>query len=224
MPIRFTSSQPSVGNEPIRELALTQGLGANETQVTLSDSYLGVTLPVGQRLHPYLTVMAPSICIAPRAHTIELSTATLVDLSLRNHLCFFSLRTEHGTAYHLGTIVRTMFASFFLFEAGFGISEMSLFSEVDIKLGEAILSKHPERPWSLKANALEPTARLLRLYDSQLQTAPLIELVAAHQRAELNFQAPPHERLSIAALVQRSKLDTRHTALKARQRTDPHLQ
>ncbi|MFM0212358.1 hypothetical protein PQQ96_33750 [Paraburkholderia sediminicola] len=163
--------------------------------------------------------MASFICTAPRAQAIELSTATLVDLSLRNHLCFFSLRTEHGTAFHLGTIVRTMFASFFLLEAGFGIGEMSLFPEVDIKLGEAVLSMSPERPWNLTANAIEPTARLLRLYDSQLQTAPLTELVAAHQRAERNFQTPPHERLSIAALVQRSRLDTRHSALQSKQHT-----
>ncbi|WP_213309189.1 hypothetical protein [Paraburkholderia sacchari] len=133
------------------------------------------------------------------------STAALVDLSLRNHLCFIALRTEHGTAFHLGSIVRTMFASFFLFDAGFGVGDISLFVEVDLKLGEAVLSMRPDQPWSLTARAVEPTTELLRLYDSQLQTAPLSELVAAHQRAELNFKAPHHERLSLAALIQRSK-------------------
>ncbi|MFM0327963.1 hypothetical protein PQR16_36865, partial [Caballeronia glebae] len=88
--------------------------------------------------------------------TIGLSTASLIDLSLRNHICFSALRTEHGTAFHLGTIVRTLFASYFLLDAGFGVGELSLFTEVDLKLGETVLSARPERPWSLTGGAVEP--------------------------------------------------------------------
>jgi hypothetical protein len=145
--------------------------------------------------------------MATRIHT-GLSTTALIDVSLRNHLCLLALRTEYGCGFHMGTIVRTMFASFFLFDAGFGKGEISTFSEVDLHLGEAVTSARKERPWTLQAKAVEPTTKLLKLYDSQLQTAPLTELVKAHQRAEQNFQAAPEVRLSIAALVQRSKRKT----------------
>ncbi|WP_061172410.1 hypothetical protein [Caballeronia hypogeia] len=140
---------------------------------------------------------------------IGLSTAALVELSLRNHLCFSALRTEHGTAFHLGTIVRTMFASYFLFDAGFGVGDVSMFTEVDLKLGETVLSARPELPWSLTATAIAPVEALLRLYDSQLQTAPVRDLLIAHRRAEQNLQVPAQEQLSIAALVQRSTRATR---------------
>lgn len=148
--------------------------------------------------------MASTSRTAAHARGKTLSNAAFVDLSLRNHLCFFALETEHGTAFHLGTIVRTMFASFFLFEAGFGAAELTLFTEADIQLGETVLSSRPGRPWNLAGDAVKSTADLLRLYDSQLQSAPLTVLVDAHRLAERNFQAAPNERMSIAALVERA--------------------
>jgi hypothetical protein len=142
--------------------------------------------------------------IPQRGHA-RLSTAALIDLSLRNHLCFSTLRTEHGAAFHLGTIVRTMFASFFLFDAGYGDGNLLIYSEVDLMLSELATSTKLDAHYSLGAHAVEPTARLLAVYDNQLQTAPLVELVAAHQRAERNFHASPEERLSIPTLIQRSR-------------------
>jgi len=142
----------------------------------------------------------------------KLSTATFVDRSLRNHLCFMALHTEYGTAFHLGMIVRTMFASFFLFDSGFGDADLSIYSEADLNLGKLAASRGIESPYSLESHAVQPTARLLALYDNQLQTAPLGELVMAHQRAERNFQAVPEKRLSISTLVQRCqrRLQDRH--------------
>ena len=149
--------------------------------------------------------MALPTPIRQQAKTTRVNTAALTELSLRNHLCFVALRTEHGTAFHLGTIVRTMFESFFLFDAGFGKGDVATYTEADLKLGEVILSISPGRPWNLSSDSVSPVARLLSLFDSQLQTAPVNEIVAAHRRAEANFQAPSEQRLSIAALVQRSQ-------------------
>ncbi|SAK53994.1 Fis family transcriptional regulator [Caballeronia calidae] len=140
-----------------------------------------------------------------RGEDTYLSSAALVELSLRNHVCFSLLRTEHGMAFHLGTIVRTMFASFFLFEAGLGKGEMNTFTEVDMTLGEVALRVHANGPCSLSLEAVNSTAKLLKLYDSQLQSSSLKAVIEAHQRAEQNFRKPTHERLSIAALVQRSR-------------------
>jgi hypothetical protein len=140
----------------------------------------------------------------PRKISNQFSTAALIDLSLRNHLRFNILRTEHGRAFHLGTIVRTLFASFFPFDAGFGDGDISIFANADACIGEAAVFTTLDAPFSLKANALTPTARLLALYDQQLQTAPLIDVVTAHQLAERNLGAMPHERRSIAALLQQS--------------------
>jgi hypothetical protein len=110
-----------------------------------------------------------------------------------------------------------MFASFFLHDAGFGIGELSVFADLDLRLGELALSHRPGHSFSLTASAVLPVAQLLRIYDSQLQTAPLYELVAAHQRAERNFQAPPETRLSLAALIQRSKRGNSGSACQRKQ-------
>ncbi|BAO88982.1 uncharacterized protein BRPE67_BCDS10680 [Caballeronia cordobensis] len=108
----------------------------------------------------------------------------------------------------MGAIVRTMFASFYLYDAGFGDADLSLFSEVDHCLGESV-SSDLDAPWNLRSNAIPPTARLLALYDNQLQTTPIRELMTGHQQAEENFRSPPQKRLSIAALVQRSQRKNR---------------
>jgi hypothetical protein len=139
------------------------------------------------------------------------TTPALIDLSLRNHLCLLALRTEHGASFHLGTIVRTMFDSFFLYEAGFGKGDASIFVDADEKLGEVVTAFRPCQPCSLRADAIQPIVQLLRLFDNQLQTAPVAEIVAAHQLADANFQAATERRLSIPALVQRSKRNARQS-------------
>jgi len=85
----------------------------------------------------------------------RLPTSALVELSLRNHLCFAALRSEHGKACHMGTIVRTMFVSFFLFESGFGEGDVSIFVDVDESLGEC-MAHDLDAPWSLRSNAIPP--------------------------------------------------------------------
>ncbi|WP_116150031.1 hypothetical protein [Paraburkholderia sp. BL27I4N3] len=115
-------------------------------------------------------------------------------------------------AFHLGTIIRTMFASFFTFDAGFGEGALSVFSDADLALGEIAQSAYPEGPWSLESHAVQPTARLLQLYDDQLKTAPRSELMAAHQRAQRNFKASVRDRLSIGELMQRSRRRARDSS------------
>lgn len=141
----------------------------------------------------------------PRSQANLVSTAAVTELSLRNHLCFLALRTGHGMPFHLGTIIRTMFDSFFLFDAGFGQSEITTYTDVDLALGKTVSLACPDQPWKLSTEATEPIAWLLRLFDNQLQTAPRQEIVAAHRRAEANFQAASEHRLPIPALVQRSR-------------------
>ncbi|WP_154678052.1 hypothetical protein [Paraburkholderia nodosa] len=147
--------------------------------------------------------MASRVRKVPQTVTGRLSNATLTDLSLRNHLSLNALSSENGAAFHLGTIVRTMFASFYLFDAGFGDGDLSVYTDADTSLGELATSRSLESSYRLEPHAVQATARLLELYDSQIQTAPLDELISAHARAHGNFQASPEQRLSIPALVQR---------------------
>ncbi|WP_143189211.1 hypothetical protein [Paraburkholderia lycopersici] len=136
----------------------------------------------------------------------HLPPSARVDESLRLHLCFFALRTAHGRAFHLGTIVRTMFASFYLYEAGYGSGDASIFSEADEKFVSISLESKLDGPFSLRADAESPTARLLELYDRQLETAPVASLVDAHRRAQMNLRAAPQEQLTIGALIARAKV------------------
>lgn len=150
--------------------------------------------------------MASPVRKIPKSLMRRLSNAALTDLSLRNHLSLVALGSECGTAFHLGTIVRSMFASFFLFDAGFGDGDASIYTDADLALGELAVTRSIECRFALEPHAIRVTARLLQLYDSQLWAAPLDELIAAHQRSESNFQESPERRLDIPALIQRSSI------------------
>lgn len=138
-----------------------------------------------------------------------LPTSAFVEESLGNHLCFCALRTEHGKAFHLRAIVRTMFAAFYLFEAGYGLCETAVFSDADEKFVSVALETRLDAPFSLRADVVRPTARLLELYDRQLQIAPMSSLIESHRKADSNLRAAPHERLCIAALLQRASTASR---------------
>ncbi|TDG03572.1 hypothetical protein E1N52_33635 [Paraburkholderia guartelaensis] len=148
--------------------------------------------------------MALRVRKTPKNLTCRLSNAALIDLSLRNHLSLLALDSDFGTAFHLGTIIRTMFASFFLFDAGFGDGDASVYTDADQILGELAMNRSIDCRFALGPHAFQATARLLKHYDSQLWAAPLGELIAAHQRSECNFQESPERRLDIPALIQQS--------------------
>jgi hypothetical protein len=135
----------------------------------------------------------------------RLSSADFIELSLRNHLCLVALCTEHRAPFHLGTIVQTMFDSFFLFEAGFGRADVSTYTDVDLQLSAAASAIRSGLVQGPNADAVKPISRLLMLFDSQLQVAPIAEIVSAHKKAKTNFLASPEQQQSIATLVQRSK-------------------
>ncbi|WP_408530719.1 hypothetical protein [Paraburkholderia nemoris] len=159
--------------------------------------------------------MALRVRKVPQKVTARLSPTAFIDVSLRNHLSLTALCTEHGAAFHLGTIVRTMFASIFLFDAGFGEADPSIYTKADRSLAKLATSRSLKSHYRLDPHEAEHAARLLAVYDLQLQTAPLEALVAAHQLAESNFHASSEERLSIPEIVQRSAFQTNILALNA---------
>lgn len=130
-----------------------------------------------------------------------LTRAGFVKISLKNHLCLLALRKGCGSNYHLGTLVRTVFESFFLAQSGYGTTDLSVYPEVGEKLAQFTASCTKGKLRKLSVEASRVVGALLAIYDRQLEHAPLGLLVSAHDRAEENFSAAPSERKSLNTLV-----------------------
>jgi hypothetical protein len=130
-------------------------------------------------------------------------SGALVDLTLRNFLCAVALREGHGKPFHVGTLVIALFDSFYLFDLGFGQTDVTLFSEVDLCLGRIVLSASDTNRWEFTTETNRAVWRLLALFDSQLSAAPVVTILLAHRSSEANFNAQPEHRLSIPALIER---------------------
>ncbi|MGF6546715.1 hypothetical protein [Paraburkholderia youngii] len=141
--------------------------------------------------------------VLPDTARARVPLAAFIQISLRNHLCVVALRSPHGKAFHLGTIVRTMFESFYLYEAGFGIEDVALFAAVDRQLCKLSLEAVESASYFLDDDAYSATNELLSLYDRQIKHAPLGAIVDAHSKCKLNFEADESKRMSIAQLVRR---------------------
>jgi hypothetical protein len=131
----------------------------------------------------------------------KLSRAGFVKISLKNHLCLLALRKGCGFNFHLGTIVRTVFESFFLAQNGYGTQDLSIYQNVGEQLGDIAEATMQGTLRTLNAQAGRAIGELLAVYDRQLESAPIGQLVSAHERAEENFNASPDERKSINTLV-----------------------
>ena len=147
----------------------------------------------------------------------QVSLAVIVQISLRNHLCVVALRSPHGKAFHLGTLVRTMFESFYLYEAGYGIGDVAVFAAVDRELGKLSLQVVAGARYVLDDDAFSAATALLSLYDQQVEQAPLHALVEAYRKSEVNFHADEAKRMSIVQLMRRLRA---HRAMGIRKRAN----
>ncbi|ABO59560.1 hypothetical protein Bcep1808_6671 (plasmid) [Burkholderia vietnamiensis G4] len=139
----------------------------------------------------------------PGTGQARLSPTSLVHISLRNHLCVVALRSQYGRAFHLGTLVRTMFECFYLYEAGYGDADPAVFSRADAELGSLSLLALEQNRYFLSEPGFRAAVSLLELYDRQLQHTPLQSLIKACEKADRNFRAEETKRMPMEALVQR---------------------
>ncbi|SEK12304.1 hypothetical protein SAMN05192539_105712 [Paraburkholderia diazotrophica] len=67
---------------------------------------------------------------------------------------FQCFANEYGSAFHLGTIVRTLFVSFYLFVAGYGDGNLADYSKADLRLSELAMARNVGARYRLGAHAV----------------------------------------------------------------------
>ncbi|SIO72341.1 hypothetical protein SAMN05444172_8747 [Burkholderia sp. GAS332] len=102
--------------------------------------------------------------------------------SLANHLALVACRSGHGNGHLINELMRAVYLGWFLQRAGYGICPVEEFRLVEYAVEATLARAHACGEWRLPEEAIAAFEVLLALYDSQLASAPLHEVLAAEQK------------------------------------------
>ena len=102
--------------------------------------------------------------------------------SLANHLALVACRSGHGNGHLINELMRAVYLGWFLQRAGYGAIPVEQFRITEYAVEATLADAHECGEWRLPEEAIADFEVLLALYDAQLASAPLHEVLAAEQK------------------------------------------
>ncbi|WP_087039377.1 hypothetical protein [Caballeronia arvi] len=106
------------------------------------------------------------------------------EISLANHLGFVACRSGAGSAYLFNELIRLVYLSFYVQDAGFGDTDLMIYARVEAAIERSLKRAESGRAWMLDAVDLPLFEALLRESDRQLAHAPRHVHIGARERLE----------------------------------------
>ncbi|MFM0619687.1 hypothetical protein PQR37_37130 [Paraburkholderia nemoris] len=126
----------------------------------------------GVRVHKPLT----------KALLLPMDRASANEQSLAHHLALVACRSGHGNGHLVNELMRVVYLSWFLQRAGYGTCPPEQFKIAEYAVEATLAHAHKSGEWQLPAETIVDFEMLLALYDAQLASAPLHEVIAAEQK------------------------------------------
>ncbi|MCP2092034.1 UNVERIFIED_ORG: hypothetical protein J2Y81_008140 [Paraburkholderia sediminicola] len=117
-----------------------------------------------------------------KALLLPMDRALASEQSLANHLALVACRSGHGNGHLVNELMRAVYLSWFLRQAGYGTVPVEQFKIAECAVEATLSLAHECGEWRLPAETIVDFEALLALYDSQLASAPLREVLAAEQK------------------------------------------
>jgi hypothetical protein len=117
-----------------------------------------------------------------RALLLPMDRASANAQSLASHLALVACRSGHGNGHHVNELMRVVYLGWFLQRAGYGNCPAGQFKVVEYAAEATLAHAHECGEWRLPDEMIVDFEALLALYDSQLASAPLHEVLAAEQK------------------------------------------
>ncbi|BCQ28158.1 hypothetical protein NK8_63470 (plasmid) [Caballeronia sp. NK8] len=105
-------------------------------------------------------------------------------MALANHLSFVACRDGAGTAYLLNELIRLVYITFYVQDAGFGDTDVIVYARAEAALERSVQRAESERVWRLDPGDLPLFETVLREADRQLASAPRHAHFGAQQRLD----------------------------------------
>ena len=106
------------------------------------------------------------------------------EISLVNHLSFVACRSGAGSAYLFNELIRLVYLSFYVQDAGFGDTDLMIYARVEAAIERSLERAESGRAWMLDAEDLPLFEAVLRESDRQLAHAPRHVHIGARERLE----------------------------------------
>ncbi|HKR41997.1 MAG TPA: hypothetical protein VJU59_20390 [Paraburkholderia sp.] len=113
---------------------------------------------------------------------LPLPERTARNLSLVNHLIFVVCKKNSGNAYHLREMIRLVYLTFYLQEAGYGNIDLLDYARAEAALERCLTRAESEDAWQLDPNDNSLFEMILRQSDRQIKMAPCHRIVEARER------------------------------------------
>jgi hypothetical protein len=139
---------------------------------------------------------------------LPLSSQTLMDISLANHLALAVCRKDQGSVHLLYDLIRTVYLTYYLQRGGFGDAPLDLYRSGETALKEAAVRADRDGVWGVGEEATVILGEILSLHDRQLASAAMWNIVEARERLiqfiQSHGQSPIPTPANIDSYVQRS--------------------
>jgi hypothetical protein len=115
---------------------------------------------------------------------LPLSAAAAQTIALANHMGFVACRDGAGTAYLFNELIRLVYVTFYVQDAGFGDTDPLVYARAEAALERSLQRAENERVWVLDSSDLPLFEAVLRESDRQLASAPRYAHLDARERLE----------------------------------------
>jgi hypothetical protein len=105
-------------------------------------------------------------------------------MALANHLSFVACRDGAGTAYLFNELIRLVYITFYVQDAGFGDTDLIVYAQAEGALERSMQHAESERVWRLDSSHLPLFEAVLRESDRQLASAPRHAHLGARERLD----------------------------------------
>jgi hypothetical protein len=113
---------------------------------------------------------------------LPMSRQAVADASLTNHLALAACRKNQGSAYLLNELVRALYLTYYLQQAGFGNADPGLYRRAEAGFEEAGNRALREEVWGVTDEVAMILEQVLAIHDQQLASAALWHIVDARER------------------------------------------
>ncbi|WP_431823016.1 hypothetical protein [Burkholderia sp. F1] len=121
---------------------------------------------------------------------LQLPAGYIRQLSLANHLALVGCCSEASLRHSLNELIRVVYLSYFLWEAGYAQAQAVLFLDAERALDDAVLRAMETGIWRLVDDEADILKLIVAVHDDQLATVTGRAYVEARHRLEALLSVP----------------------------------
>ncbi len=114
---------------------------------------------------------------------LPLSASSAREVSLANHLTFAACKRD-GSAHLVNELIRLVYVTFYVQEAGYGETDLIVYSRAEAALERCLGRAESGGVWQIEPQDAGLFEEILRQADRQLERAPCHRLFEARERVE----------------------------------------